>query len=155
MTQRVGLGFDTHPPDPARELWLGGLRFEGEPGLAGHSDGDAVCHALADAFLGAAALGDVGEHFPDTDPALAGIAGLDLLSRAVAVVREAGFAPSSCDLTVICDRPSVSPRRREMREAIAGAVGLAVEAVSVKATRPEGLGLAGEGAGCLAVALLT
>jgi 2-C-methyl-D-erythritol 2,4-cyclodiphosphate synthase len=154
VTQRVGLGFDTHPRDPARELWLGGLRFEGEPGLAGHSDGDAVCHALADALLGAAALGDVGEHFPDTDPSLAGIRGLDLLERAVALVRDAGFAPSSCDLTVICDRPSVSPRRREMREVLAAAVGLAVEAVSVKATRPEGLGLVGEGAGCLAVALL-
>jgi 2-C-methyl-D-erythritol 2,4-cyclodiphosphate synthase len=154
VTPRVGIGFDTHPRGEGRELWLGGLRFEGEPGLAGHSDGDAVCHALADALLGAAALGDVGAHFPDTDPAAAGMGGLDLLRRSVAIVRDAGLAPATCDVTVICDRPAVAPRRAEMREALAAALGLAVGDVSVKATRPEGLGLAGEGAGCLAVAVL-
>jgi 2-C-methyl-D-erythritol 2,4-cyclodiphosphate synthase len=97
----------------------------------------------------------VGELFPDTDPAVAGIAGLDLLARSVTLVRETGLAPTSCDVTVICDRPLVAPRRDEMREALAGALGLPVGDVSVKATRPEGLGLAGEGAGCLAVAVLT
>jgi 2-C-methyl-D-erythritol 2,4-cyclodiphosphate synthase len=155
VTPRIGLGFDVHPHDAARDLWLGGLRFDGEPGLAGHSDGDAVCHAIADAVLGAAAMGDVGELFPDTDPAVAGIGGLDLLARTVALVRETGLVPASCDVTVICDRPLVAPRREEMRESLAGALGLAVGDVSVKATRPEGLGLAGEGAGCLAVAMLT
>ncbi len=152
---RVGLGFDVHPRDPGRALWLGGIRFDGEPGLAGHSDGDAVCHAVADAMLGAAALGDVGEHFPETDPDLAGIAGVDLLARTVAIVAGAGLRPASCDVTVICDRPAVAPRRQEMRAALAGPLGVAVDAVSVKATRPEGLGLAGDGAGCLAVAVLS
>ena len=152
---RVGLGFDVHPRAEGRSLWLGGVRFEGEDGLAGHSDGDAVCHAIADALLGAAGLGDIGEHFPETDPAIAGIAGADLLARTVALVREAGRAVSSCDATVICDRPAVSPRRAEIRATLAAALDVPVERVSVKATRPEGLGLSGDGAGCLAVAVLT
>ena len=136
-------------------MWLGGLRFDGVDGLAGHSDGDAVCHALADALLGAASLGDVGEHFPDTDPSVAGIAGAQLLGRSVALVREAGFAVASCDVTVICERPAVAPRREEMRATLAAVLGIDPGAMSVKATRPEGLGLAGDGAGCLAVAVLT
>jgi 2-C-methyl-D-erythritol 2,4-cyclodiphosphate synthase len=135
-------------------MWLGGLRFDGIDGLAGHSDGDAVCHALADALLGAAALGDIGVHFPDTDPAVAGIAGAQLLGRSAAIVRDAGFAVVSCDVTVICERPAVTPRRDEMRAVLASALGIDPGAMSVKATRPEGLGLAGDGAGCLAVAVL-
>ena len=152
---RFGLGFDAHPRDPSRELWLGGVRFETEPGLAGHSDGDAVCHALADAILGAAALGDVGQHFPEDDPAIAGIAGLELLSATVRIVADAGLRAVSCDVTVICDRPAIAPRRDEMRASLAGVLGCGVDRVSVKATRPEGLGLAGDGAGCLALAALT
>jgi 2-C-methyl-D-erythritol 4-phosphate cytidylyltransferase/2-C-methyl-D-erythritol 2,4-cyclodiphosphate synthase len=151
---RVGLGFDVHPRAPGRELWLGGVRFEGEDGLAGHSDGDAVCHAIADALLGAAALGDIGDHFPDADPAVAGIAGVELLAGAVALVRSAGLAPASCDVTIVCERPAIAPRRDEIRRRLADALGVGVERVSVKATRPEGLGLAGEGVGCLAVAVL-
>lgn len=151
---RVGLGFDVHRFAEGRPLMLGGVRFEGEPGLAGHSDGDAVCHAVADALLGAAGLGDVGEHFPDTDPSVAGIAGLDLLARAAAEVRAAGLAPSCVDLTVVAERPAVAPRREEIRRALGGALGLEPQRVSVKASRPEGLGLSGDGIGCLAVALL-
>ena len=151
---RVGFGFDVHAFDPGRELWLGGVRFEDQTGLAGHSDGDALCHALADALLGAAALGDVGAHFPDTDPAVRGIAGLELLRRAADLVRRAGFVPRSCDVTVLCDRPAIAPRRDEMRAALAGALDLPLERVSVKATRPEGLGLSGDGIGCFAVAML-
>ena len=132
---------------------LGGTRFDGE-GLAGHSDGDAVCHALADALLGAAALGDVGEHFPDTDDVFAGIAGLDLLSRAVERVRTAGFAPSSADVTVVAEHPAIAPAREEIRRHLAEALGIAPERVSVKATRPEGLGLSGDGVGCLALAVV-
>jgi len=154
-TPRVGLGFDVHPRDDGRELWLGGVRFDGEAGLAGHSDGDAVCHALADALLGAAGLGDVGEHFPQGDPAFAGIAGLDLLRRAGSLVAAAGLRPASCDVTVICERPAIAPRRGEIRAALAGALDLEVAAVSVKATRPEGLGLSGDGVGCLALAVLS
>jgi len=129
--------------------------FDGEDGLAGHSDGDAVCHALADALLGAAGLGDIGEHFAETDPAFAGMSGLDLLTETVALVRGAGHAPSSCDLTVICERPAIAPVREEVRARLAETLGLAIDRVSVKATRPEGLGLSGDGAGCLAVAVLT
>ena len=127
---------------------------KGSTGLSGHSDGDVVCHAVADALLGAAALGDVGEHFPESDPALEGIAGLDLLARTLILVAGAGFAAASCDLTVIGERPPIAPRRSEMRSALAGALGLPVGAVSVKATRPEGLGLQGDGLGCMAIALL-
>jgi 2-C-methyl-D-erythritol 2,4-cyclodiphosphate synthase len=152
---RVGLGFDVHPPDPGRPLWLGGLRFEDEVGLAGHSDGDAVCHALADALLGAAAMGDVGEHFPDTDPSIAGISGADLLAQTTEMIRASGLEPTSCDVTVIAERPAIGPRRAAMRERLGGVLGLPVDRVSVKATRPEGLGLSGDGIGCMAVVVLT
>jgi len=152
---RVGLGFDVHPRAAGRALWLGGVLFEGEDGLAGHSDGDAVCHALADALLGAAGLSDVGEHFPDTDPATEGIGGLDLLGQTVARVRDAGYAPASCDLTVICERPAIAPARDAMRARLAETLRVPEARVSVKATRPEGLGLSGDGAGCLAVVVLT
>lgn len=151
---RTGLGFDVHPRAAGRPLRLGGVEFEGEDGLAGHSDGDVVCHALADALLGAAALGDVGEHFPDDDPDVEGIAGLRLLGRTVELIRAAGFVPAGADVIVIADRPPVAPARPAMRTALADTLGLALERVSVKATRPEGLGLSGDGAGCLAVAML-
>ncbi|MEO8423101.1 MAG: 2-C-methyl-D-erythritol 2,4-cyclodiphosphate synthase [Actinomycetota bacterium] len=155
MTElRAGLGFDVHARDASRELWLGGVRFEGEAGLAGHSDGDAVCHAIADALLGAAAMGDVGDHFPDTDPAIEGIGGLELLARTVALLVDAGHAPGSCDVTVLCDRPAIAPRRHEMRGALAQVLDIPLERVSVKATRPEGLALSGDGVGCLALATL-
>lgn len=151
---RVGMGFDVHARDVSRELWLAGVRFEGEAGLLGHSDGDAVCHAVADALLGAAVLGDIGQHFPDTEPEMQGIAGLELLARTIVLVREAGLEPVSCDVTVLCDRPAIAPRRDEMRSALAGTLGVPVERVSLKATRPEGLGLSGDGVGCLALATL-
>jgi 2-C-methyl-D-erythritol 2,4-cyclodiphosphate synthase len=151
---RSGLGFDVHRFSEHRPLWLGGVPFEGEDGLVGHSDGDVVCHAVADALLGAAALGDLGEHFPDTDPDIEGIDGRALLERVVALVAAAGFATSSIDATVICDRPAIAPRREDMRQALADALRVAVDRVSVKATRPEGLGLAGDGVGCLAIAVI-
>ena len=129
--------------------------FEGEPGLAGHSDADAVCHAVADALLGATGLGDIGEHFPDTDPSLAGIGGLDLLGRVVGLVAEESAWPTSCDVTVIAERPSIRSRRDEMRRKLAAAMNLDASKVSVKGTRPEGLGLSGDGVGCLAVVLVS
>ena len=152
---RSGLGFDVHRFATGRALWLGGVRFEGEDGLMGHSDGDAVCHAVADALLGASALGDVGEHFPDSDAAYEGLSGSELLGQVVALVVEAGFSPTSCDVTVVCDRPAIAPRRDEMRARLGQILSLGVERVSVKATRPEGLGLAGDGIGCLAIAVVT
>ncbi len=150
----VGLGFDVHAFAPGRPLLLGGVHFEAREGLAGHSDGDVVCHALADAMLGAAGLGDIGEHFPDTDPAFEGIGGLDLLGRVAGMVRAAGYRPASADLTLIADRPAISPVRDTMRRTLCDALGLATERVSVKATRPEGLGLSGDGIGCIALAVL-
>jgi 2-C-methyl-D-erythritol 2,4-cyclodiphosphate synthase len=151
---RVGLGFDVHRFEPGRELWLGGVRFESDDGLAGHSDGDVLCHAVADAMLGAAALGDVGAHFPDTDPAFAGIAGPELVGRVASLLVDHGWSTSSCDLTVICERPEIAPRRDEIRERLADVLGVEVDRVSVKGTRPEGLGLVGDGVGCLAVAVV-
>ena len=148
---RVGLGFDVHPRDRSRPLRLGGVTFEGEAGLAGHSDGDVLCHALADALLGAAGLGDVGQHFPDTDPEIAGIAGPDLLARTVDLLRDRGLRTDGCDVVVIAERPQLSPRRDEIRSVLASTLGIAVERVSVKASRPEGLGLSGDGAACMAV----
>jgi 2-C-methyl-D-erythritol 2,4-cyclodiphosphate synthase len=152
---RSGLGFDVHRFAAGRDLWLGGVRFDGEDGLMGHSDGDAVCHAVADALLGASALGDVGEHFPDSDAAYEGLSGSELLEQVVALVVEGGFTPTSCDVTVVCDRPAIAPRRDEMRARLGQILSLGVERVSVKATRPEGLGLAGDGIGCLAIAVVT
>jgi 2-C-methyl-D-erythritol 2,4-cyclodiphosphate synthase len=151
---RVGIGFDVHARAAARPLMLGGVMFDGEDGLAGHSDGDAVCHALADALLGAAALGDVGDHFPDTDPSIAGMPGLDLLGKVVAMVRVAGLLPASADVTVIAEWPAISPAREEIRRHLSDALGVPADRLSVKATRPEGLGLTGEGIGCLAIAVL-
>jgi 2-C-methyl-D-erythritol 2,4-cyclodiphosphate synthase len=153
--QRFGIGFDVHPFGVGRPLFLGGVRFDGEPGLVGHSDGDAVCHALADALLGAAALGDVGEHFSDDDERFEGIAGLDLLSRTVAKVGVRGLAPWSADLTVVAERPPIAPRREEMRRNLARTLNIPLERLAVKATRPEGLGLTGDGIGCLALAVLS
>ena len=151
---RPGLGFDVHPRDASRALWLGGVRFDGEAGLAGHSDGDAVCHAVADALLGAAALGDVGEHFPDTDPAFEGIGGLELLGRVVALVADAGHAPGSCDVTVLCERPAIAPRRDEMRAALARVLDLPRARVSVRPPARRASRFSGDGIGCLALATL-
>lgn len=150
----VGLGFDVHAFAPGRPLLLGGVRLNAREGLVGHSDGDVVCHALADAVLGAVALGDIGEHFPETDPAFAGMGGLDLLGRVVGMVRPAGAHPVSADLTVIAERPSIAPVRDAMRRALCGTLGVPTDRVSVKATRPEGLGLTGDGVGCLALVVL-
>jgi 2-C-methyl-D-erythritol 2,4-cyclodiphosphate synthase len=150
---RIGLGFDVHArAGEGRPLYLGGVLFHGAAGLAGHSDGDVVCHALADALLGAAGLGDLGQHFPDTDSSYEGIGGLDLLARAVAMLLAAGLRPERSDLTIVAERPRVSEQREEIRKNLAAALGVTAEEVSVKATRPEGLGLTGDGAGCLAVA---
>ena len=149
---RVGLGFDSHPRDESRPLRLGGVEFPEEPGLAGHSDGDAVCHALADALLGAAVLGDVGQHFPDTEPSIAGIAGPELLRRTLALLE--GFEPVACDLVILAERPAIGPRRDELRAAIADVLAIPMDRVSVKATRPEGLRLTGDGVACLALATI-
>ena len=155
-TSRVGLGFDVHPyaDDPGRPLVLGGVAFPGGPGLAGHSDADAVAHAVIDALLGAAGLGDIGEHFPDTDPRWSGADSIELLRTAAGRVRDAGWVPGKVDCSVVCERPRLAPRRHEMQERLGEAAGAAV---TVKGRRPEGLGALGRGEGiaCWAVAVVS
>ena len=156
MDIRVGQGFDVHPfvDDPDRVLVLGGVRFEGAPGLRGHSDADVVAHACADALLGAAGLGDIGSHFPDTDPALAGADSIDLLGRVRDLILAEGWTPGNIDCSVVTELPKLAPRRSEMQTRLAEAVGAPV---SVKGRRPEGLGALGrsEGVACWAVAVIT
>lgn len=153
MNLRVGQGFDVHPfsDDPSRRLMLGGLHVEGR-GLRGHSDADVVCHAITDALLGAAGWGDIGTHFPDTDPRLEGADSLQLLAQVVQELASS-WRPVNVDATVLAEAPRISPHRDEMQRRLAGAVGAPV---SVKAKRGEGLGAIGraEGIACLAVAML-
>jgi 2-C-methyl-D-erythritol 2,4-cyclodiphosphate synthase len=152
---RVGLGFDVHPfsDDPHRRLVLGGVHLPGERGLAGHSDADVVAHAIADALLGAAGLGDLGQHFPDTDPAWAGADSLRMLAGVTGLLRDAGWSVGNVDCTVVLEAPKLAPHRAEMVKRLAAVVGCDV---SVKATRAEGLGAIGRGEGvaCWAVALV-
>ncbi len=151
---RIGQGFDVHrfSADPSRRLVLGGVRIDGR-GLEGHSDADVVAHALADAVLGAAGLGDIGTHFPDTDPALAGADSLELLARSVAMARGAGLGPVNADCTILAEEPRLAPHTPSMAGRLAERLGAPV---SVKATRGEGMGAIGraEGIACLAVVLL-
>lgn len=143
---RIGQGWDRHRLEPGRRCVLGGVDFPDCPvGPLGHSDGDALCHALADALLGAAALGDLGRHFPDDDPRWRGADSLDLLARVRALVNEAGYAVENVDATVIAEMPMVAPAAGAMRVKLAGALGVAPEQVSVKGTRGEGLGPEGRG----------
>ena len=151
---RVGQGFDIHPfsDDPDRRMVLGGVSFDG-PGLVGHSDADAVAHAVIDALLGAAGLGDIGQRYPDTDPAQAGADSMALLADTVAAVRGEGREVANVDCTVVLETPRLAPRRDEMSDALTEVVGAQV---SVKGRRAEGLGAIGrrEGVACFAVALL-
>ena len=156
MTVRVGQGFDVHAfsTDPDRVLVLGGVVFEGEAGLVGHSDADVVAHACADALLGAAGLGDIGQHFPDTDPRWAGADSIGLLAEVAGRVRTAGFRPGNVDCAVVCERPKLAPHRDAMQQRLSAAVGAPV---TVKGNRAEGLGAIGRGEGiaCFAVAVVS
>ena len=153
---RAGIGYDIHRLAADRRLVLGGVAIEHPTGLAGHSDGDVLLHALMDALLGAANLGDLGRHFPSDDPAYAGASSLGLLKRVGALIREAGFAVASLDATVIAQAPRLVPHIGAMRDAIAGALGIESGQVSVKATTNDGLGVVGSGEAiaALAIALL-
>ena len=152
---RVGQGFDVHPwsDDPARPLVLGGVRFAGQTGLAGHSDADVVAHACTDALLGASGLGDIGQLFPDTDERWRGADSLALLAEAARAVRRAGWEPANVDCTVVLDRPKLAPHRQSMQERLSAAV---AAPVTVKGKRTEGVGSLGRGEGvvCHAVALV-
>ena len=156
MIVRVGQGFDVHAcsDDPARVLVLGGVTFPDERGLVGHSDADVVAHAAADALLGAAGLGDIGRHFPDTDERWAGADSIELLREVARMVRAAGFEPGNVDCAVVCERPKLAPRRHEMETNPGDAV---AAPVTVKGNRAEQLGAIGRGEGivCYAVAVVT
>jgi 2-C-methyl-D-erythritol 2,4-cyclodiphosphate synthase len=156
MTVRVGQGFDVHAfsNDAARPLILGGVNFDGERGLVGHSDADVVAHACADALLGAAGLGDIGQHFPDTDPQWRGADSIALLTEVASRVRADGWQPGNVDCAVVCERPKLAPRRDEMQHRLSTAVGAPV---TVKGNRAEGLGAIGrsEGIACFAVAVVS
>lgn len=154
---RVGLGYDIHPFDPNRALVLGGVRIDGAWGLRGHSDADALLHAIGDACLGAAALGDLGDHFPDTDATWRGAPSAVLLARILEMVRAKGLSPANVDATVAAERPRLSPHREAMRTRIAELMGLTLDRVSVKATSGNGIGAIGraEGIAAMAVVLLS
>jgi len=153
---RIGLGYDVHAFAHGRALVLGGVQVPYERGLAGHSDADVLVHALADAVLGALREGDIGSHFPDTDPAYAGADSLHLLARVGELAAEKGFRIADADCVLVLERPRVSEYREAMRANLAAALGIDVERVGVKATTTEGLGFEGrgEGVGAMAVVLL-
>ena len=152
---RTGLGVDTHAFAAGRPLILGGVDIPHEEGLAGHSDADVLTHAVIDALLGAAGLGDIGEHFPDTDPAYKGADSLALLRDAVALLGPREIL--NVDTTVVMERPKLSPHKSAIRERLAGALGVSPDRVSVKASTGEGMGFVGreEGVAALAVATLS
>jgi 2-C-methyl-D-erythritol 2,4-cyclodiphosphate synthase len=152
---RTGLGIDTHAFAPGRPLILGGVDIPHERGLAGHSDADVLTHAVIDALLGAAGLGDIGQHFPDTDPRFAGADSLELLRAVVVHLGEHGFAIGNVDATVILEKPKLAPYREAMREQLAGALGLPGDAVNVKATTGERMGFVGREEGAVAMAVVT
>jgi 2-C-methyl-D-erythritol 2,4-cyclodiphosphate synthase len=154
MSARFGIGYDCHRLLSGRPLVLGGVRLAHDRGLDGHSDADVLTHAIIDALFGAAALGDIGQHFPDTDPRFHNADSLALLRETVRMLGEAGLAPAHVDATVILEEPKLAPVREEIRNRLADALGLAAGHVSVKATRGEGMGFVGrqEGAAALAVA---
>jgi 2-C-methyl-D-erythritol 2,4-cyclodiphosphate synthase len=153
---RAGIGFDVHRFDDDRPLVLGGVTIAGERGLAGHSDADVLCHAIADAVLGAANLGDIGEHFPASAPEWKDVSSLVLLRHVAGMTRQAGYRVANVDAVLVLEAPKIAAYRDEMRKNIGSALDLEPDAVGVKATTTDGLGAIGrgEGAACTAVALV-
>lgn len=154
---RIGMGYDVHRLAEDRKLILGGVEIPYEKGLLGHSDADVLLHAIMDALLGAAALGDIGKHFPDTDPAYKGISSLELLRKVGELLEENSFLIENIDATIIAQAPKMRPHIDDMRENIARVLGIAPKQVNVKATTEEGLGFTGSGEGIAsqAICLLT
>ena len=154
---RIGVGYDLHRLEPGRPLVIGGVRIPHEMGLIGHSDADVLCHAITDAILGACAQGDIGRHFPDTDPKWKDADSIDLLTRAVEIVRQAGFTVSNVDAVVIAEQPKIFPYIERMRQTLAAAMGIDRSAVSVKGKTNEKVGALGHGEAIAvhAVALLS
>ncbi len=157
MHMRIGQGFDVHAFAEGRKLILGGVEIDHEKGLLGHSDADVLIHAVCDALLGAAALGDIGHLFPDTDACFAGADSLDLLAEVMRQVRQAGFSVGNIDATVIAQAPRLAPHISNMREKVAAVMQVDVSQIGIKATTSEHLGFTGrkEGIAAMAVALLS
>jgi 2-C-methyl-D-erythritol 2,4-cyclodiphosphate synthase len=151
---RVGIGYDIHPFDPGRGLALGGTKIPGAWGLKGHSDADVLLHAVADALLGAAALGDLGDHFPDTDPQWKDAPSAVLLTEVLTKVRARGFTLVNVDATVVAERPRLAPHKVSIRERMATLLGIPVDRVSLKAKTHEGMGTLGRGEGIAAMAVV-
>lgn len=150
---RIGQGFDVHRfADDERPLVLAGVRFPGERGLLGHSDADAVAHAVSDALLGAAGLGDIGQHFPDTDPQWKGVASEGFVRHALRLLADRGYRVSNVDLTLCCEAPRLAPHRDAIRDTVAGLLQLPADAVNLKATTTEKLGFLGRAEGLAAFA---
>lgn len=150
---RVGLGCDIHPFDPASKLFLGGVFFPGCQGLKGHSDADVVLHAVCDALLGAAGMGDIGEHFPDTDMAYKNKESVFFLENVVALLRDAAFTIGNIDITVLAEQPKLNPRKQEMKRKIASLCSIPEDCVNIKATTTEKLGAIGRSEGIAAYAV--
>lgn len=150
---RVGMGYDVHRLVEGRKLILGGVDIPFEKGLLGHSDADVLIHAIMDALLGAAALGDIGKHFPDTDPKYKGISSVELLKHVAALLEEHNYVIENIDATVIAQRPKLRPYMEEMTANIAGALGIETDRLNLKATTEEGLGFTGSGEGMAAQAI--
>lgn len=153
---RVGMGYDVHRLTNDRDLILGGVKIPWEKGLLGHSDADVLIHAIMDALLGAAALGDIGKHFPDTDPKYKGISSVLLLEHVSELLKEKGFGIVNIDATIIAQKPKMAPHIPQMRENIAKALGIGISSLNIKATTEEGLGFTGreEGIASQAICLL-
>ncbi|NLL19331.1 MAG: 2-C-methyl-D-erythritol 2,4-cyclodiphosphate synthase [Clostridia bacterium] len=152
---RVGIGYDVHRLTENRALILGGVNIPYSLGLKGHSDADVLLHAISDALLGAAGLGDIGQHFPDTDPAYLGISSLVLLEQVREKIKTAGFLVHNVDAVIMAERPKLAPYIGEMRRKVAGALQVKVEMINIKATTTEGLGFVGQGEGIAAQAVAT
>lgn len=150
---RIGSGYDVHRLEEGYKLIMGGVQIEYEKGLKGHSDADVLVHAIMDALLGAAALGDIGQHFPDTDPQYKGISSLKLLAHVAALLKEHGYGIGNIDATIIAQRPKMAPHIPTMRSNIAEVLGVDPDQVNVKATTEEGLGFTGAGQGIAASAV--
>jgi 2-C-methyl-D-erythritol 2,4-cyclodiphosphate synthase len=155
MTVCTGIGYDCHQFTDGRPLIIGGVEVPSERGLLGHSDADVLTHAVIDALLGAAGLGDIGQHFPDTDPAYAGADSLGLLAACRELLEGAGVRVLNVDATVVLEAPKLSPHKGQMRARLAGVLGLEVGFLNVKATRGEGMGFIGRGEGAAALAIAT
>jgi len=155
LTTRVGVGYDSHRFGVGGPLVLGGVRIQGDVHLRGHSDGDAVAHAVTDAILGAAALGDIGQMFSDTDPANAGRDSIEMLELAVASLHRAGWRVGQLDVVVVAESPKIAPHRAAMRERVAAATGISADDVSIKGKTNELMGFVGRGEGIACIATAT